>query len=81
MYTIIVHISNSEPVKMEVDELPKPTDNVIIGNNPRERNDKELTWLEEGVTQVIFPWWRINFIQILPDEEAGEEFPTFFRED
>ncbi len=81
MYTIIVHISNSEPVKMDVEELPKPTDTIIIGNNPRERNDKDLTWLEEGVTQVIFPWWRINFIQILPDEEAAEEFPTFFRED
>lgn len=81
MPTIILHVANSEPVKVDVDELPDPRDTAIYGKNPRERNDKEFPWVDEGVTTVIFPWWRINYIQVLP--EAGEvlEFPLPWRTD
>jgi hypothetical protein len=80
MYTIILHVANSAPVKLEVDELPNPTDVSVMGRNPRERNDKEFPWVDEGVTTVIFPWWRINYIQILPSEDEILDFPMFFRE-
>lgn len=80
MYTIILHVANSEPVKVDVEELPGPTDTNIIGSNPRERNDKEITWLDEGVTQVIFPWWRINYIQILPQEDEKSDILLPFRD-
>jgi hypothetical protein len=73
MISILVHISNSEPVKIDVEQIPSPTDTCVIGKNPRERSDKEVTWVDEGVTTVIFPWWRINYIQVLP---TGEEEPT-----
>jgi len=81
MITLLVHIANAEPVKMDVEELPKLTDLVIIGSNPRDRKDKEVNWLDEGVTTIIFPWSRINYIQILPDKEAEQEFPMPFRND
>ncbi len=69
MYTLLLHIANSEPVKIDVEELPNPGDYAIMGKNPRERNDKDVAWLEEGVSTVIFPWWRINFVQVLPGAE------------
>lgn len=81
MYQILVHIANSEPVKLDVDEIPSPTDTCIVGRNPRERSDKEFTWVDEGVTTVIFPWHRINYIQVLPMGEEEPEFPVFFRDD
>ena len=31
------------------------------------------------VNQVIFPMWRINFIQVLPSDQ-GEGFETFVKE-
>ena len=80
MYSILVHISNSDPVKLDVEELPKTTDTCIIGRNPRERSDKEFTWVDEGVTMVIFPWWRVNYVQILPSGEDEPEYPLPFRE-
>lgn len=79
--TLLLHVSNSEPIKVDVDEMPKPTDIVIVGKNPRERSDKEVTFLDEGVTTVIFPWWRINFVQVLPSGDDEMEFPLPFRED
>ena len=80
MYTIILHVANSAPVKVEVEDLPNPTDTSILGHNPRERNDKEFDWLDEGVQSVIFPWWRINYVQILPNEDDVADFPLPFRD-
>lgn len=80
MPTILVHISNQEPVKLDVDELPKPTDNCVIGKNPRDRADKEIDWIDEGVTTLVFAWWRINFIQVLPSGEEKLSFPLLYRD-
>ncbi len=81
MITIILHVSNSEPIKVDVEELPNPKDVAIIGTNPRDKTDKEPVWLDEGVTTVIFPWHRINYVQVLPDPGAEDELLTFYREE
>jgi len=79
MITLLLHIANQEPVKVDVDDMPQPTDVMIIGKNPRDRKDKEVNWIDEGVTTVMFPWSRINLVQVLPSAEAEEEFPMPFR--
>lgn len=81
MITLLVHINNADPVKLDVEEMPKTTDNAIVGKNPRERTDKEVTWIEEGVTTIIFPWWRVTFVEVLPSPEDDVEFPLPFRQD
>lgn len=81
MITLLVHISNSEPVKIDVEELPSPTDIMVLGRNPRDRKDREVEWLDEGVTTVMLPWSRINFIQIMPNANAQDEFPQLWRND
>ncbi len=81
MITLLVHIANSEPIKLDVEELPRPTELVIIGTNPRDRKDREVPWVEDGVTTIILPWWRVNYIEVLPDADAQEEFPLPFRND
>lgn len=81
MITLVLHIANSEPIKVDVEEMPKPSDSVIIGLNPRERSDKDVHWLDEGVTTVLFPWHRINYVQVLPDPSDEAEFPGLFRDD
>lgn len=81
MITLLIHIANAEPIKLDVEELPKPADLVIVGSNPRDRKDREVNWIEDGVTTVVFPWWRINYVEVLPDKEAQEEFPLPFRND
>ena len=79
MITLLLHLNNTEPVKLDVDEMPTSADNFIIGKNPRERTEKEVPWLDEGVTTVMIPLWRITLIQVLPSAEDEVEFPLPFR--
>ena len=79
MQTIIVHIVNEDPVVCEIEQMPKPQDQVLTVYNPRRRDGKDLHYLDEDVTMMIVPWHRINFVQILPSAEM-EEVIGFVRE-
>jgi hypothetical protein len=78
-YRIQVHITNDDPVILDVDELPEPTDTFVSGMNPQRRDGKDVSYINRDVNQVIFPVWRINFIQVLPTEDE-EDVLTFVRE-
>jgi hypothetical protein len=78
-YRLQVHIANDDPIVVDVDDLPKPTDQFLIGMNPQRRDGKEVQYILREVNQVILPLWRINFIQILPSDTEAE-VPTFVRE-
>lgn len=77
--SIVIHISNEEPVLGEVEELPNPTDQIIRVNNPRRLDGKYLNFIQDRVTTVIWPISKINFIEILPNEEEEDIF-GFVRE-
>lgn len=79
MISIIVHIANEDAVVCEVEQLPASTDQTILVNNPRKRDGKDLHYLDEEVTTVIFPMHRVNFIQVMPSAER-EEVIGFVRE-
>ncbi|MBN1122506.1 MAG: hypothetical protein JXJ17_15625 [Anaerolineae bacterium] len=79
VYRIQVHVAGDDPVVLEVEDLPNPSDQFVMGMNPQRRDGKEVSYILREVNQVIFPWWRINFVQILPSEDA-EDVMTFVRE-
>jgi hypothetical protein len=79
VYRLQIHIANDDPIVLDVEELPDPTHQYIIGTNPQRRDGKDVPYILREVNQVIFPWWRINFIQILPSEQE-EDIMTFVRE-
>lgn len=77
--TVILHITNEDPIVGEIEEIPSPTDKVLIVKNPRKRDGKDLHYIDSDVTTVIWPWDRINFLEILPSEEE-ERIIGFVRE-
>jgi hypothetical protein len=78
--TIILHITNEDPILAEVDQLPEPHDQMIAINNPRLRDGKDLHYLEDETTSMIIPWHRVNFVEVLPSAEL-EEVVTIVREE
>jgi hypothetical protein len=78
-HTVIVHIRNSEPMLAEIDEMPQLTDVLIKLSNPRQKDGKDLMYLERNVVNVYWPWTEISFIEVLPGDTA-EEVVSFIRE-
>ena len=77
--SVLLHLSGEDAVVGEIEQLPEPTDTSITLNNPRRRDDKEISYLAETVVSVIWPMHRVNFIEILPSREE-EELIGFVRE-
>lgn len=78
-YTLVLHVINSEPVVGEVEKLPSPEDRMIVLQNPRKMDGKDLNYLADNVTTVIWPVERLNFIEVLAGAEE-EELISFVRE-
>ena len=70
-HSIILHISGETSIAGEIEELPKPTDTIILVMNPRQKDGKDLHYLDNNVTKVIWPLAKVSFIEIL--EGTGEE--------
>lgn len=79
MYTILIHVANEEAILAEVEELPSPSDQAIYCTNPRKRDGKDLHYVLPEVTTIIVPWWRINFIEVMPSGEE-EEIVAFYKD-
>ena len=79
MHTIIVHVMNEDPVVCDVEELPSPDATAVLVHNPRRRDGMDLQYLDEGVTSIMYPWHRINFIQVM-SSATTEEIIGFVRE-
>lgn len=79
MPSVLIHVMNEDPILGEVDNLPNPTDTLIVVKNPRRRDGKDLHYLEANVSTVVWPVTRVNFIEVMPSGE-DEEFITFIRE-
>jgi hypothetical protein len=78
-YTVLVHVSGEDAVLGEIEELPGSDSVIITVNNPRRKDEKDLPYLYETVTTVIWPMHRINFIEVMPTRE-DEDLIGFVRE-
>jgi hypothetical protein len=78
-YSVILHIAGETPVIGEIEELPKPMDNIILVSNPRQRDGKDLHYINNNVVKVIWPLAKISFIEILESTDE-EKIIGFVRE-
>ena len=78
-FTVILHIPNESSVAGEVEDLPKPTDNIIVLVNPRQKDGKDLHYLDHGTAKVIWPLAKVSFIEVLGDGDE-EKIIGFVRE-
>ena len=79
-YTVIVHLLNEDPMVAEMEELPDPNAVSFRCVNPRRKDGKALTYIDEQCTHFIFSWNRVSFIEVMPSEEEEAEIVEFFRD-
>lgn len=78
-HTLILHIQNSDPVVGEADELPELDHTMVLIKNPRRLDGKDLHYLADNVLTVFWPLERINFIEVVTDQDE-ETIIGFVRE-
>jgi hypothetical protein len=78
-YTVILHVQNADPIVGEVEELPSLNDTLVVLNNPRLRDGKDVHYLADNVVTVYWPVDRISFIEVITGKEE-EEIIGFVRE-
>lgn len=79
MLQVYVHIEGLETTLMEIEEMPKVTDTIIIGRNPRRRDGKDVSFMLPEVNTVIIPMNRIIFIEVMQTGQE-DEYESFIRE-
>ena len=79
-FTVIIHLTGTDPFLAEMDELPDIKASFIVCTNPRARDGKNLVFIEPECTRFMFPWHRISFIETYPTDEDRAKVETFFRE-
>lgn len=80
-YTVIVHISNEDAFIAEIDELPQPTDTVLVVRNARKKDGKPLQQLDTEAIMVAYSWTRVTFLEILAERASRDELYEFFRDE
>ncbi len=78
-YTVVLHLTGDVPVLGEIDELPKPSDTILTVSNPRQRDGKDLHYLEANVLKVIWPIEKLTLIEVIQSAEE-EKIIGFVRE-
>lgn len=78
-YTVVLHLNSGVSVLGEIEELPKPTDTILTVSKPRQRNGKDLDYLEHNILKVIWPIERLDLIEVIESAELEKQI-GFVRE-
>ena len=78
-HSVILHIAGEPAVAGEIEELPKATDTIIVVMNPRQKDGKDLHYIDNNVTKVIWPLNKVSFIEIV-DGVGDEKIIGFVRD-
>jgi hypothetical protein len=76
----VLHISNEEPILVDMEEIPDPTAQAVVCTNARKRDGREIHYVDREAVLLFFPWHRIGFIEIIGAGEEVEEIISFVRE-
>lgn len=71
-YTVILHVAGEASIAGEIEDLPKPTDTIIVVSNPRQKDGKDLHYIDNNVVKVIWPMSKISFIEIMESTEEDK---------
>ena len=76
-YTVVVHVSNEDAFLGEMEALPQPGDNVLIVTNARRRDGKPLPQMDHEAVMFMYPWTRVNFLEVLAERSSRDELIEF----
>jgi hypothetical protein len=68
---VIVHLENDLPIVVDLEQLPQPTDRMIMCTNVRTVDGKRPSFVNDKHATYIFPLEVIRLIEAPPDGAAS----------
>jgi hypothetical protein len=69
----ILHLTNDQPLVVELLEEPTPRDIAIVCTNPRSVDGKKPVFIDYQSSTFVFPMSAIRFVEVLRLSEDGEQ--------
>ena len=73
MIRAILHLTNDQPLVVDLLEEPTPRDIAIVCTNPRSVDGKKPVFIDFASSTFVFPMSSIRFVEVLRLGEDGEQ--------
>jgi hypothetical protein len=67
----VLHLKSEQPLLVDLEALPDPSDNLIICSNLRMMNGNRPVFVDEVASTFVFPMEFVRFIEVPPKAMAG----------
>ena len=67
----VLHLKSEQPLLVDLEALPVPSDNIIICSNLRMMNGNRPVFVDEIASTFVFPMEFVRFIEVPPKAMAG----------
>lgn len=71
MIRAVLHLTNDQPLVVELLEEPTPRDIAIVCTNPRSVDGKKPVFIDDSRSTFVFPMSAIRFVEVLPTGDDG----------
>ena len=76
MIRAILHLTNDQPLAVDLLEMPTPGDISVICTNLRTIDGKKPVFIDYSNSTFAFPMAAIRFVEVLRMGEDGERMPV-----
>jgi hypothetical protein len=71
MFRAVIHPLNDQPVMVDIEAMPSPTDVALVGQNLRTIDGKRPKFIDRKDSTFVFPYASIRFVEIYSGVEAA----------
>lgn len=72
MIRAVLHLTNDQPLSVDLLEEPKPSDIAVICTNVRTIDGKRPVFIDFSQSTFVFPMVNVRFVEIVKDVDEAE---------
>lgn len=76
MIRAVLHLTNDQPLVVDLLEEPTPQDIAIVCTNPRTVDGKKPVFIDYSASTFVFPMSAIRFVEVLRVTAEGQQLTT-----
>ncbi len=71
MFRAVIHPLNDQPIVVDIEEMPLPTDIALVCRNVRTIDGKRPKFIDRNDSTFIFPYLSLRFVEVYSGVDAS----------